>query len=68
MSNQKDVTKQGAKVSRSKDVPWFQARIGSSLTPAGRQLFEDYGGLPASEVEDHIYKIVSGFPIAPQMY
>ena len=54
---------QGANVSRSKNVPYFQSEIGSSLTPAGRQLFETYSRLPASEVEAHIYKIVSGLQI-----
>ena len=60
MSIQKGSTIQGANVSRSKNVPYFQSEIGSSLTPAGRQLFETYSRLPASEVEAHIYKIVSG--------
>ena len=45
-------------VSRSRNVPWFQSKLGSSLTPAGRSLLEDYGGIPASEVEAHIYKTV----------
>ena len=45
-------------VSRSKDVPWFQSTLGSSLTPAGRSLLETYSGIPASEVEAHIYKTV----------
>ena len=63
MSTQKGPTKQGANVSRSKSVPYFHSEIGSSLTPAGRQLFETYCRLPASEVEAHIYKIVSGLAI-----
>ena len=46
------------KVSRSRDVPWFQSKLGSSLTPAGRSLLENYSGIPASEVETHIYKTV----------
>lgn len=49
-------------VSRSKDVPWFQSKIGSSLTPAGRSLLEAYSGIPASEVEAHIYKTVRAPP------
>lgn len=49
----------GHEVSRTKDVPWYQSKVGSSLTPAGRQLLETYGGIPASEVEEHIYKIAS---------
>ncbi|KAI4260712.1 MAG: hypothetical protein L6R42_003916, partial [Xanthoria sp. 1 TBL-2021] len=47
----------GQNVSRTKDVPWYQYKVGSSLTPAGRQLLETYSGIPASEVEEHIYKI-----------
>lgn len=39
--------------------PWFQSKIGYSLTPPGRQLLEEYSGISASEVEEHIYKIVS---------
>ncbi|KAK0506889.1 hypothetical protein JMJ35_010589 [Cladonia borealis] len=42
-------------VSRSRNIPWFQSKIGSSLTPAGRSLLEIYSGIPASEVEAHIY-------------
>lgn len=49
----------GQNISRTKAVPWYQPKVGSSLTPAGRQLLETYSGIPASEVEDHIYKIVS---------
>ncbi|KAI4236487.1 MAG: hypothetical protein LQ349_002514 [Xanthoria aureola] len=47
----------GQNISRTKAVPWYQPKVGSSLTPAGRQLLETYSGIPASEVEDHIYKI-----------
>lgn len=39
--------------------PWFQSKIGYSLTSAGRQLLEEYSGISASDVEAHIYKIVS---------
>lgn len=49
-------------VSRFKDVPWFQSKLGSSLTPAGRSLLEVYSGIPASEVEAHIYKTVGIIP------
>ena len=49
----------GVDVSRSKEVPWFKSELGSSLTPAGRALLETYSGIPASEVEAHIYKNVS---------
>ena len=67
MSTQKDTTIRGVNVSRSKDVPYFQSKIGSSLTPAGRQLFETYSRLPVSEVDTHIYKIVSGLHSALQI-
>ena len=43
---------------RSKDLPWFQSNIGSSLTPAGRRLLEEYSGVASTDVESHIYKIV----------
>lgn len=46
-------------VSRSKDVPWFQSKIGSSLTLTGRRLLEQYSGIAPSDVEAHIYRIVS---------
>lgn len=46
---------------RSKDLPWFQSNIGSSLTPSGRQLLEGYGGIASEEVVPHIYKVVSAF-------
>ena len=52
-----------AAVSRSKKLPWFQSKIGSSLTPAGRQLLEEYSGIETSEVENHVYKIVGTFTI-----
>ena len=45
-------------VSRSKNVPWFQPKIGSSLTPAGRQLLETYSGVDPSDIENHLHKIV----------
>ena len=64
LSNQKDFTKQGANVSRTKDVPYFRSKINFSLTPAGRQLFETYSRIPASEVEAHIYKFVNGLQSA----
>ena len=47
-----------AAVSRSKKVPWFQSEIGSSVTPAGRQLLESYSGIDPSDIENHLYKIV----------
>jgi len=43
---------------RSKDLPWFQSKIGSSLTAAGRQLLQDYSGIAPDDVETHIYTIV----------
>lgn len=47
-----------AQISRSKNLPWFQSKIGSSLTLAGRQLLEEYSHIDPSEIESHIYKIV----------
>ncbi|KAL6714990.1 hypothetical protein ACLMJK_007250 [Lecanora helva] len=41
---------------RSKDLPWFQHKIGSSLTPAGRKLLEGYSGIAPEDVETHIYR------------
>jgi hypothetical protein len=56
-----------AKISRSKKLPWFQSKIGSSLTSAGRQLLEEYSHIDPAEVESHIYKIVeSSFLIISQ--
>lgn len=46
-----------ANISRSKNLPWFQSKIGSSLTPAGRELLEKYSGVDPSDVENHIYNI-----------
>ena len=51
--------KPGAGISRSKSLPWFQSKIGSSLTPASRKLLEEYSGVSAVEVEAHVYRIVS---------
>ncbi|KAM0796363.1 hypothetical protein BDR22DRAFT_900139 [Usnea florida] len=42
---------------RSKHLPWFQSNIGSSLTPAGRHLLEEYSGIPSAEVVSHIHKV-----------
>ena len=72
MSIQKPTAEQAARASRRKDVPYFHQEIGSSLTPASRQLFEVYSGVPASGVETHIYKIVSGrfesiLPLSPKI-
>lgn len=58
MSNPKAAAELAARIPRSKNVPWFQSKIGSSLTPAGRQLLEEYSHIEPSKVEDHIYKIV----------
>ena len=49
----------GDNFSRAKNVPWFQSKLDASLTPAGRALFETYSGIPAAEVEAHIFKNVS---------
>ena len=42
-----------------KDVPWFQANIGSSLTEQGRRLLQQYSNIPDNELNDHVYRIVS---------
>ena len=52
-----------AAVTRSKELTWFHSIIGSSLTPAGRQLLEQYGGIEPSEMENHLYKIVGASQI-----
>lgn len=52
-----------ADVTRSKELPWFRSTIGSSLTPAGRQLLEEYSGIEPSEMENHLYKIVGASKI-----
>ena len=59
MSNSQSPKDQNKAILPSKDVPWFQAEIGSSLTEEGRRLLEDYSKIPHDEIEDHIYKIVS---------
>lgn len=64
MSTQQAIPKQFGNASRSKNVPYFQSEIESSLTPAGRELFETYSHIPPAEVEPHIYKIVGG-PFSP---
>ncbi|KAL8786519.1 MAG: hypothetical protein Q9213_002746 [Squamulea squamosa] len=56
MAAEKKAPRLGDNVSRSKNVPWFQSKIGSSLTPAGRDLLGTYSGIAAAEIEDHIYK------------
>lgn len=59
MATQNKTPRLGDNVSRSRNVPWFYSKLGSSLTPAGRELLQTYSGIPASEVEAHIYKSVS---------
>lgn len=59
MTTQNKAPRFGDNFSRSKNVPWFQSKLGSNLTPAGRALFQTYSGIPATEVEAHIYKNVS---------
>ena len=42
-----------------KDVHWYAPKIPSAmLDPTVREVFETYSGIPADEVESHIYKIV----------
>lgn len=58
MAGRQAALEMAAKISRSKDLPWFQSKIGSSLTPASRQVLEEYSHIDPAEVESHIYKIV----------
>ena len=58
MASTSPAANSGTDVSRSKSLPWFQSKIGNSLTPAGQQLLEQYSDIDPSEVENHIYKIV----------
>jgi len=44
---------------RDKEVPWYNPNIGNKLGTSARELLENYSKIPASEVEDHVYKIVS---------
>jgi len=44
------------------NVPWCSQEIGSQLTPATRSLLENYSNIPSSEIEVHIYSIVSPPP------
>lgn len=56
----------GTDASQCQNLPWFQSKIGDSLTPACRQLLEEYSGVKSSEVESHVYKIVSlPIPMSP---
>ena len=47
------------KESTSTDVPWYHADIRDRLKPVARKFFEDYSGIPSTEVVSHISKIVS---------
>jgi hypothetical protein len=56
---QTDIPNALAKIQeRSKDVPWYNPDIGNRLGDSARELLENYSKIPASEVEDHVYKIV----------
>ena len=43
---------------RDKDLPWYYPEL-KKLGPSARELLENYSKIPAAEVEDHIYKMVS---------
>ena len=45
-------------VSRSKNWPWYQEKIGDKLTPAVKKLLQEYSGITLQDVEAHIYKVV----------
>ena len=53
-----DPRKIAASISRSKEFPWYEESVGEKLTIGIRTLLEGYSGIPAKEVEDHVYKIV----------
>lgn len=36
---------------------WYDQKL-KSLGSSGRELLENYGNIPAAEVEDHVYKMV----------
>ncbi len=41
----------------SKDVPWYLKEL-ANLSPACRELFENYSHVPPEEVNSHIYELV----------
>ena len=54
-----DIPDAQAKINtREKDVPWYNPNLGDKLSAPARELLENYSGIPAGEVEAHIYKIV----------
>ena len=53
-----DPRKIAAGISRSKEVPWYEASIGDKLTTGIRTLLEGYSGIAPKYVEDHAYKTV----------
>lgn len=63
MTSTDDITESGRTIAYSKDVHFFPPKIGSTLTPAGRQLLEQYGGIAPEDVEAHIYRIVCPIPL-----
>lgn len=44
---------------RDNDVPWYNPNLGRKLGDSARELLENYSKIPAEEVEEHVYKIVS---------
>ena len=59
MTNSQNFRDNNQIIHHLKDVPYFHAKIGSSLTPEGRRLLEEYSRIHPDEVLAHIYKIVS---------
>jgi hypothetical protein len=58
-----DIPDAQAKIaSREKEVPWYNPNLGDKLGDSARALLENYSGIPAGEVEAHVYKIVRLFP------
>ena len=44
---------------RSVSWPWYHHLLTNELTMDARTLFEQYAKIPADDVENHIYRIVS---------
>jgi hypothetical protein len=47
--------------SRDKNVGWFNSNL-ETLTPAQRDLFENYSRIPPDRVIQHILEVVRAYP------
>ena len=55
---QTDIPDAQAKIdARDKGVPWYHPDISNRIGDSIREVFENYGKVPASEVQEHVYKI-----------